>query len=179
MEICAQKLIQKYLLSMFPWNFTLKKQQLAQLTEEPLNKWRFEYQLPSDLLVLHAVYDSGQQGAISMTGYEIQQEKLQTDQNEIFIDYQFQIDEEDFPPYFQEFVVKALAAKMATAITDDRSIRQEREILAFGLPSDNKNGGEYGIAKRIDSLKNPTSAIPADDLFAARLSNSSIIRIRR
>lgn len=161
----------RYLLSIHCWKFTLKKVQLARLVDEPLNKWKYKYQLPSDILVLKAFYDSDQEGARAITRYEkFGDNIIQTDEEEVFIDYQIEIAAEDFPPYFVEFVVMALAAKLAMPITDDRGIEEIKTARAFGLPSDNRNGGEFGIAKKIDSLQNPSPAIAADDLVIARFS---------
>lgn len=160
----------KYLLSIYPWKFTLKKVQLARLSTAPINEWTYSYQLPSDLLMLRAVYDNGNVGAIPLTEYEIFQDELYTDQNALYIDYQFEPEAEDFPPYFVEFAITALANKLAMPITDDRGIEEIKYKKAFGLPSDNRNGGEFGIAKKLDGLQNPTQAIVADDLVAARFS---------
>ena len=161
----------KYLLSIHGWKFSLKKAQLARLTDAPLNKWLYAYQLPSDLLVFRAFYDSDDTSVRPLTIYEaFGSNVIHTDAEEVFIDYQFQVDEEDFPSYFTEFVVMALSGKLAMTITDDRNIEKVKETKAWGLPSDNRNGGEFGIAKKLDTQQNPSIALPADDLIAARFS---------
>lgn len=160
----------QYLLTVYPWKFTLKKAQLARLTTAPINKWTYSYQLPSDLLNLRAVYSSSNVGAYPITDWELFKDTVQTDSSIIYIDYQYQVGEEYFPSYFIEFAVEAIAAKIARAITDDINIVAEKKADAWGLPSSNMNGGAYGVAKKLDSLQNPTITIPADDLLAARIS---------
>lgn len=160
----------KYLLSIHPWKFTLKKVQLARLTTNPINEWKYAYQMPSDILILRALYNSSSTGIIPDTCYEVFQDKIYTDEEKVYIDYQFQPAEEEFPPFFVEFAVMAFASKIAMPITDDLKIEESKYIKAFGSPSDNRNGGEFGIAKKLDSLQNPSGFIRADDLLAARFS---------
>jgi hypothetical protein len=160
----------QYLLSLHPWKFTLKKVQLARLVTAPLNKWKYAYQLPSDMLILRAVYESNNVSAIPITNWERFENTVQADQSEIYVDYQQQVLEEDFPAYFVEFVVQAMAAKIARSITDDPNIVAEKKLEAWGSPANNYNGGAFGVAKKLDGMQTPTLQIPADDLLAARIS---------
>jgi len=160
----------KYLLSIYPWKFTRKKVQLARLVTTPINEYKYAYQLPSDLLILRAVFDSSDTSIAPLQNYDSFQDEIYTDEETVYIDYQFQPDESEFPSFFIEFVVKALSNKLAMPITDDRNIAELKKVEAFGSPSDNLNGGEFGVAKRLDSLQNPSPAIQANDLIAARFS---------
>lgn len=171
-KICGQLYPEyiKYLLSLHPWKFTLKKVQLARLTTSPTNEWTYAYQLPSDLLLMRALYNSSDTSVLPQTDYEIFQDEIFTDETSVYIDYQYQPDESNFPAFFLEFATAAMAAKLAMPITDDPSIEQTKTIRAFGSPSDNMNGGVLGVAKKLDSLQNPSPAIRADDLMSARFS---------
>ena len=160
----------RYLLSIHPWKFTTTKAQLARLTTAPLNKWKYAYQLPSDLIIVRAFYTSSNTGIIAEQNYELFENKIYTNETSVYIDYQYQPDESIFPPYFIEFVIKALASKLCLSITDDRGILELKKIEAFGVPSDNLNGGEFGVAKKLDGLQTPSQNIIADDLMAARFS---------
>ena len=55
-------------------------------------------------------------------------------------------------------------------ITQDKQLEQLKTTIAFGGLSDNKNGGEFGTAKKLDSMQNPSSRIRADSLLIARFS---------
>lgn len=160
----------KYLLSIHPWKFTLKKVQLARLTTTPVNKWKYAYQLPSDMVIFRAFYNNNNVGARAITHYEIFENRVLTDEEEVYIDYQIQVSEENFPSYFTEFAIMALASKLAMTITDDAKIEERVTVKAWGLPSDNKNGGEFGVAKKLDTQQNPSIAIEANDLIAARFA---------
>lgn len=171
-KICGQLYPEyiKYLLSLHPWKFTLKKVQLARLSTAPTNEWTYAYQLPSDLLLMRALYNSSDTSILPQTNYEIFQDEVYTDETSVYIDYQYQPDESEFPAFFLEFATAAMAAKLAMPITDDLKIEQSKVTRAFGSPSDNMNGGVFGAAKKLDSLQNPSPAIMADDLMAARFS---------
>lgn len=171
-KICGQLYPEyiKYLLSLHPWKFTLKKVQLARLSTAPTNEWTYAYQLPSDLLLMRALYNSSDTSILPQTNYEIFQDEVYTDETSVYIDYQYQPDESEFPAFFLEFATAAMAAKLAMPITDDLKIEQSKVVRAFGSPSDNMNGGVFGAAKKLDSLQNPSPAIMADDLMAARFS---------
>ena len=171
-KICGQIYPEyiKYLLSLYPWKFSKKKVQLARLTTNPINEWKYAYQLPSDILMLHGLFNSSSTGILPQTNYEIFQDQVFTDETIVYIDYQFQPDESNFPPFFVEFATAAMSAKLAMPITDDRGIEELKTFKAFGSPSDNLNGGSFGVAKKLGSMQDPTSAIRADDLLAARFS---------
>jgi hypothetical protein len=160
----------RYLLSIYPWNFTLKKTQLARLTTNPINEWQYAYQLPSDLLILNAVYNSDDTYINPINSFERFEDKIFTNEEKIYIDYQYQINEESFPAYFIEFAIMALASKLAMPITQDKQLEQLKATIAFGGLSDNKNGGEFGTAKKLDSMQNSSSRIRADSLLIARFS---------
>jgi len=122
----------QYLLSLHPWKFTFKKVQLARLVTAPLNKWKYAYQIPTDMLILRAVYESNNVSAIPITNWERFENTVQADQSEIYVDYQQQVLEENFPAYFVEFVVQAIAAKIARSITDDPNIVAEKKTGSLG-----------------------------------------------
>ena len=42
--------IKAMVLTMYPWTFSYKKVQLAQLASTPVTEWTYEYQLPGDML---------------------------------------------------------------------------------------------------------------------------------
>ena len=68
-------------LGMYPWSFTLTKQQIGRLTTAPTNVYLYAYQLPSDMFngVPRAVYASLSTGTLpKITEYEIQGDQLFT-----------------------------------------------------------------------------------------------------
>lgn len=155
-------------ISSYPWRFSMDKVQLARLSASPVNVYQYAFQLPSNLLNLRAVYNSSSTGVSPVYDFTRQGDTILTNYAELWIDYQKEVDEEDFPPYFTEFLILALAAKLAIATTDQVELAQYYEGLAYGSPSDNRNGGEFGRAKKLDAMQQPPSAVIPNDIIAAR-----------
>ena len=54
----------KYLLTIYPWNFTVKDIQLSRLVSTPIDEnWDYEYTEPSDILKLKNIYDIEKYGS--------------------------------------------------------------------------------------------------------------------
>lgn len=158
----------KYLLSLYPWNFTFNKVQLAKLVDAPLNNWKYQYQIPLDLLVLNTVYNSSNITIFPTQDYQVFGDKIMSNEKDLYIDYQRQVDELEFPTYFTEFAIKALAYKLAMPVTQDKQLHDTTMVVAFGNPSDKMQGGEFGNAKNIDSMQTPNQRIVADELLNSR-----------
>ena len=99
------------MLSSHTWKFATKKKELSKLSEAPLNEFQFQYQLPTDFIVIITTYPA--------STYKILGDKLYTDSSSVEIDYIYKITEDQFPPYFIEAFEYYLAAKLAIPITDD------------------------------------------------------------
>ena len=95
------------------WNFTKKKAQLNRLVEAPLNSWNYQYQLPTDYLTMVKTADD--------SNFEIQQDKLLSNETSLEVDYIFRPDETQFPPLFTETFEYYLAAKFAIPVTDSKT----------------------------------------------------------
>lgn len=156
------------ILSTYPWRFTIEKVQLARLSAAPLNKWKYQYQLPSDLLVLRAIYASDEVGVQPEYHFEKIGGVVLSDRTELWADYQKSVSESEFPVYFTEYLITALAATLAIAVTDQAELAQYFHGLAYGTANDNGNGGLFGKAKKIDAMQYPPSQVIPNDLIAER-----------
>lgn len=156
-------------LAMYPWSFSVKKTQLAQLLTAPSSVWRYAYQLPGDRIGgPRAVYDSASPGAPVQKNWEIQGDQLLTNLEAVFIDYQHSPGEFAYPPYFVQLMKYMMAWHLAEPITEqqDKSLRWERK--AIGDPSENGRGGFFRTATQIDAQAQPSRAIEDFTLIAAR-----------
>ena len=140
-------------LGMYPWSFTLKKTQLGQLTSTPTNVYSKEYQLPTDMFlgVPRAVYASLSTGNLpKITDYEIQGDKLLTNETTIVIDYQQLVAESAMPSYFVQMMIYQMAWHLAEPVTDQTTISDYWKTVALGTPSENMRGGYFRQAINID-----------------------------
>lgn len=168
--ICAQVYpdLRDGILSMYPWRITMAKEQLAQLSAAPLNEWNYAYQLPSGMLALRTVMDSVGTTPNDVTEFEIFERQLHTDEAVIAVEYQFQADEADWPPYLVSLMIMAMAAEIAPSVTDQTNKEELWRTKAFGLPGERMQGGFFAVAKRIDSQGSPPAVVDNYDLVFVR-----------
>lgn len=160
----------RYLLTSSPWRFSMFKQRLGLLPDPPINEWSHVFQLPADKLKIHAVFSSEGVGFPPYHRYELFEDKIYTDVDRLWIDYQRYVDPSKWPAYFAEFAIMAFAAKLAPILTDRQETTNAKSVLAWGTPQDNRRGGLFGQAAAIDSKQAPSEPISSYPLFTARFS---------
>lgn len=99
------------MLSSHRWNFATKKATLARLAAAPRNEYKYQYQMPTDIVMLITTYPT--------STYRILGDKLYSDSNTIEIDYIWTISEDQFPAYFVKAFEFFLAKQFAIPVTED------------------------------------------------------------
>lgn len=135
------------LLASHSWRFCTKKAQLAKLSSAPLNEFKYQYQLPSDIITVVKVQDN--------TDYEIYGDKLYSDQEEVYIDYRYRVTETLLPDYYTLTLQFLLAAQFAIPITDNSQRAQTYQQLYED---------QLRRSKNIDSSSRPQDPIADDPL---------------
>jgi len=108
-----RKLLRKH-----PWNFAIKRQELAQSVTAPINDFLYQYTLPADCLRVLEVDTLGT--------YKIEGRSLLTNEETIFLRYIY--DNQNPSTYDDEFVdcfATYLAYKLAYAITQSSTQRAD------------------------------------------------------
>lgn len=100
-------------LTMHRWRFASAKSQLSRFTATPLNEWTYAYSLPSGYLLGIKVYPD--------VDYEIYENKLYANANEVALDYVFKPSESRLPPYFVKMLEYLLAAQFSVPVTSNKS----------------------------------------------------------
>jgi len=156
-------------LTMYDWSFSFKKTQLARLVTTPTNEYKYEYQLPSDIIGRpNAVYDSDDVGAPPRREYRLMGDKLLTDYEKVYIDYQYNVPEYSLPHYFVQLLKYQMAWHLAMPITDQVDKSDYWRTIAEGTPGENGRGGYMRQAMNIDGQGNPTNAIQDFSLINVR-----------
>ena len=101
----------KFLLSSHRWRFATTQKQLARLTASPEAVYKYQFQLPTDIVYLIR--------PISIANYEIYNDKLYCNQETATIEYVYNIPEDFIPSYFAKAVEFYLAQQFAIPITGD------------------------------------------------------------
>ena len=102
------------------WRFATNQKVLNQLTDAPSGRYDLAYQLPSDLLMLHAVTVND-----NLIDYQMYGDKVFADtstQDVVIADYSFRANEETWPSYFTLAVEFSLAIIFATSIARDANL---------------------------------------------------------
>lgn len=159
----------KALMSKYPWKFLMQSFYLTRKAAPPMRGWKYAYVIPGEALAgaPHAVFfTSGQKLGSHL--YAISGNTVLSDQHELWADLIVDRREDEWPEYFQELLIHALAADTALAITDQQSIADAHYQLAYGTPSEGGNGGMMGQAMLIDSQSSGNVGIQADYFVNAR-----------
>lgn len=138
------------------WRFAAKQATLNRLSETPLGRWAYYFQLPNDLLALHGVFAGGR--AIPFDRY---QDRVACDAAETVVaDYTYRPPETLWPPYFVEAVAARLASVFARALARDDALARQlaEETDKVLLPR----------ARALDSQQRTARRLAASRLVAAR-----------
>ena len=99
------------------WRFAANQAELNRLTDAPTGRFDHAYQLPSDMLMLHALTVSDNPIEYNVYGDLAFTNGSETDQ--VIADYTIRVGEEKFPSYFILAVEYALASAFAVSIARD------------------------------------------------------------
>lgn len=171
----------KDIFSRYPWSFATKIQCLSRLTLTPDDtKYKYVYVMPHDWQRILAVYDNN--GNL-IDDYEISGEDLTNQDNGVKtpvlltnqdngvkIKYTRYVDEANWPGYFINYAIYALADLLSGPITDDDATIEKMHRLAYGGPAEGERGGKFAVATYIDTQQQPSSEIDSNILIAARFA---------
>lgn len=175
-EICDQLYddFVKSLLASYPWTFATKKSQLSRETGTPVNEYRYMHIVPAEALLVWAVFDSSAVGCVPIRDYDIYASdgtrRIYSNYETLYADYTAHVDEANWPPYFVQFVVHALAAHLAVPVTHNEGLAQYYAVKAYGSTSGNMKGGLFGSAAATDSKQKRNEYIFSSPITAARFS---------
>ncbi|MBR0653296.1 hypothetical protein GXW78_26825 [Roseomonas terrae] len=158
----------KALLIEHPWRFTMRKAQLARVSDDPINEWTYAHGLPVPRLGIRAMRSSAGPGDSLVRQYEVFDNRVYSHSPNLWCDYQTEVPPGAWPPYFYNLVRNALASDFAVPVGAGTSAAEMYHRRAFGTPSENRNGGLMGVAKRLDSQQQPPQQVTDFPLLAAR-----------
>lgn len=119
------------------WRFATNQEILNQLTDAPTGRFDIAHQLPTNLLMLHAVTVNGNRIQYTVYGDKVFSDSTSNDV--LIADYTYRADEIDFPSYFALAVQYSLASVFATAIARDDKLMEMMELKAERLMAKARN----------------------------------------
>lgn len=164
----------KYVLSSYPWRFSFKFMQLSRQASSPTAQWDYQFTLPADRVQagFPEVYTENTVGAVPIRDFEIVGNVLMTDQDEIWVKYQYDVDESLWPEYFTELMINIMKVELAYLVTDNTQLYQELKLEVYGTPSEGGFGGLVNQTRNLDSRDNPTTYITDFSLVGARFAGT-------
>jgi hypothetical protein len=161
--------IKNQALMTYPWAFSFKKIQLTKLVTTPVFQYKYQYQLPGDRLgPPRRVFTSPATYQRPMQDYMIMGDKLLTNEEAIYIDYQYAVQEFEMPVYFVQLLKYLLAWHFAYPITDQTDKTQYWQSVAIGAADQNGRGGYMRVAMNIDGQGQPVQTIEDFSLIDVR-----------
>ena len=142
--------IYESLLTEYRWRFAIRSKSLSKLTEPTDNNYAHKFQLPSDVLaVLNCTSNP----------YEIYQEELYTNSDDVSIEYIFTPKLDRLPPYF----IKALEYRLAGEFAVPLTASEKKADLYFGLFEN-----QMKKARHTDSVSRTTDTINSSPYISVR-----------
>ena len=129
------------------------------LTSVPTGRFDVAHQLPTDLLMLHAVTVNDNPIEYSVYGDKVFSDSATTD--ELIADYTFRANEKTWPSYFTLAVEYSLAIIFATSIARDSSLATLMQTQAERM---------MAKARNLDSQQQTTRKLTSSRFITSRLS---------
>ena len=148
------------ILSAHPWRFAMRSSALAKLVEKPTpREWQYAYALPDNFLTAYRLRPQ--------LRFEQFQDKIYINYNnvggsDLILDYISNVNEQSFPGYFVELMIKMLASYLSMAVAQNVTLKQS--LLA-------ESRMQLGVARTIDSKSTPNAQFTRDALIEAHLGN--------
>ncbi len=161
----SYQLIVDACLGAYPWSFGKMTVPLARLNEEPVNGYRYAFQMPSNRLSLPVkLLANPRRQNDPYKDWTVEGGTLFADLDVLWGVFSFRVDPEDWPPVFALAVTYALAAGLVVPISGNASgIADSMRALAFGTPTENMRGGWLGQAMQADARNQPSQVLGFSD----------------
>ena len=166
----------KSLLCIYPWTFATKKAQLNQATTGPIGEYTYSHILPAESLLLWALFNTDNVGASPVNDYDIYGDdtgalrRVYSNYSALYADYTIYISENNWPPYFSQFAINALAAHLAVPVAGNADLAKYYETQAWGSSNANRKGGLFGVAAVTDSKQKRNEYVVSSPFIDARFS---------
>lgn len=110
--------VKQTVLSEIDWNCAVAFRQLSKTANTPQDpNFRYEFLLPSDMLTARELL--GLNNGDRITDYEILDDNLYANRDEIVLRYTRDIDESQMPPWFQMYLAASVALELGTIYLQD------------------------------------------------------------
>lgn len=161
------------ILTMNAWSFATKFRQLSRDSSSPTTQYKYAYSLPAEAIGVVAIFDSNSVGAKPVTNYgELKSHngstQVLTSLEKVYAEINVYTTETLWPGSFEFFAVRALAAELAMPVTDNETLANYWNRIAYGQPDEGGRGGLFSTTALTDDQQSSSEEIENNALIAAR-----------
>ncbi len=142
--------VKRFLLGAHQWEFT---KTFGSLTRYGAGKagWESAFVLPPARVDLPTAYYSSNSDRHPIRHFEIYQGRVHVGHSACWAEYRFVPTFEALPSFFTELMQVVLMSEWALAIREDRTLRRELRLQAFGSEQYQGQGGQFAVAMALDA----------------------------
>lgn len=149
---------------MHDWTFSRKTYRNARHAEKPENGWSYGFDLPGNRIGNPLkIMDQAGQSPRPLRNFTIEEGKLYCEAPETWSLVKVAVDPDTWPPEWRGAFVVALGAYLCVPVWQDRDLKADMLVEAFGTPSREGTGGLFGRLMAQDKASNPIGSPQADD----------------
>lgn len=126
----------------------------------------YSFIMPGDMVGAPiAVYWTPAPWQRGTNGFEIRGRRILSNYQQLWVEYSVIKPEADWPSWYAELMVGAVASEIAYMVTDQQSVKDYWEGKTYGSPSENRVGGLMGQAMTLDAQGSGNNPGLADNAF--------------
>lgn len=153
------------IISGYQWECMRVRKELTREAVTPIG-FQFQFLAPGDMIGAPvALYWTDQPWVRSTSGFEVRGRKVLANYDRVWLDYSAERPEAEWPAWFANLVMSAVAAEVAFMITDQQSVKDYWEAKTYGTPSENRLGGLMGECMALDAQGSGNNPGIADSAF--------------
>lgn len=163
------------------WSFAKVRAALV-ATTAPATRWTYAHTLPAINTTRVgspiSFFASAAVGQPPIKDYELRGATVESNHENLWIEYVSRVDESLWPESFARLAAHAFAAEIAGPITEQNSIVETFNVLAYGTPGENGRGGLLKEALQEDAWGQPDISLldSSDPILEARWGGSARMR---
>lgn len=170
-EIVWQSLTDR-VIGMHDWTFCRKTFKNARQAETPDNGWKYAFDLPGGRIGMPLkIMDQAGSDPSPLRNFTYEAGVLYCNQPNTWSLVKVEVDPDAWPPEWRGAFIIALGAYLAVPVWQDRDLKADLLVEAFGVPSREGTGGLFGRLMAQDKASNPVGSPQTydDPLLNARI----------